>query len=406
MRGVALSDLHLGHRRFAATEAGRNAREVDIERAWFRAVDNTVEAEPHLVTIAGDCFEHPRVGTAAEIAFRDGIRQIVDETDAHVVILQGNHCAVKTAGSQSPVRIPEDYHRVHVVTSPRRIRFDTPLGVDVAVACFPYTALDEDATYSLEPDPEADVNVLALHGAVKGDDEADALPWFYVSGKALDVGREADRWDVVACGDYHDHTRLHPNELAFYSGAIERTSSNIWDEDPEKGVVVFDTETGEMELVTHEIRGLHDVSVDFDPEQGVEAVNDSLEAFTEEGFKGKIVRFKVRGFPRGDRQNVDWGRVRAAKANCLHFQLDLEWAERGGAGFRDRREGPTRTLTSDARQFFEDDEPDVRRCAFSYLDIEEGGDDDTDRTSSVRADAAESPQGAPSDNLQPAGGAA
>lgn len=377
MRGAALSDLHLGFRQFSATEDGRNAREVDVERALERAVENVLAADPDLVTIAGDVVHHPRVGTAAEIALRDAVRTLRD-AGIPVIMLQGNHDAVKTASARSPIWIPADYDGVHVVATPKRIRLEIPrTGEQVAVACFPYTTRQdgaEEASWRLDPDPQADVNVLCLHGAVKGDDGGDALPWFYAGGRALDVGREADRWDVIHCGDYHDFRRLHPEALAFYSGAIERTSSNIWDEAPEKGIVVYDTVAEQMVLSTHEVRDVASYEfvelTSFEDSLGPGAVNDALIELSTWQIEGDVVRLLVEDFARGQRDQVDWEMVRELKHRCLHFQLDLRWADRDlSLGAREGA-GTSHSLADEAEAFFEDDPPAVQSLALGYLGVD------------------------------------
>ena len=72
MRIAALSDLHLGYRRFPATVEGRNAREVDVEAAWYLAVEAVVRAQPNLITIAGDVF-----GAAVELGESAGLLAVV-----------------------------------------------------------------------------------------------------------------------------------------------------------------------------------------------------------------------------------------------------------------------------------------------------------------------------------------
>lgn len=373
MRGAAVSDLHLGFRAFAATTGGRNAREVDVERAWEHAVDRIVQAQPDLVTVAGDVVHHPRVGTHAVKAWRDGVRRIVEETDAFVVVVQGNHDAGRTAEVLSPIVVPDDYERVYVVTEPKRIRLELPrTGELVSVACFPFVALGEEASYSLDPDPEADVNVLLLHAAVRTTAEGvDTLPVFYAGETALDVGREADRWDVVAVGDYHEFTPLHPTALAFYSGSIERTSSNIWPETAPKGVVVYDTDTREMELREIPTRKMVDYDLgDFDhpPAATAETVNDALTRMMGyASLEGAIVRLKAEHFPRAERDQVDWKLVRQLKQFFLHFQLDLRWADRESAALGDRRQRTVRSLSDEAAEFFGDDLAEVRDLAMAYL---------------------------------------
>jgi DNA repair exonuclease SbcCD nuclease subunit len=374
VRGAATSDLHLGFRAFAATVGGRNAREVDVERAWEAAVDRIVAAQPDLVTVAGDVFHHPRVGIHAVKAWRDGIRRIVRESDAFVVVVQGNHDAGRTAEVLSPIVVPDDYERVHVATTPKRIRLELPRTREiVSVACFPFVALGEAVPYRLDPDPEADVNVLLLHAAVRTSAEgADRLPTFYGGEGALDVGREAGRWDVIAVGDYHEFTRLHPTAIAFYSGSIERTSSNIWPETAPKGVVVYDTREGALDLVEIPTRPVYDYDLDDilgGHEASADRVNAALLNLAESSpsIEGAIVRLLVPDFPREERDQIDWARVRQLKQTCLHFQLELRWAQRTSIELGDRRERVGRSLADEAAAFFADDPADVRDCALAYL---------------------------------------
>lgn len=389
MRGAALSDIHLGFRAFPATIDGRNAREVDVERAWAAAVDGVVEHQPDLVTVAGDVFHHPRVGTHALKAWRNGIRRVVEETRAHVVVIQGNHDAGRTAEVLTPIVLPDDYDRVHIVTTPRRIRLEVFRGAElhgdyevvcedtrqhVSVACFPFVARGHGETYRLDPDPEADVNVLLLHAAVRGHAEGNLLPAFYAGADALDVGREAERWDVVACGDYHEFSRLHPDRLAFYSGAIERTSSNIWDEHLPKGWVSYDTDARLLYFHEVDTRRMSDYDLgDFNHPPGVGAaeVNECLAALaTFDRLRGGVVRFKVDAFPREERADIDWATVRELKASCLHFQLDLRLRAREAVDLGDRRERRALTLAEEVASFFSLDDESVLRIVLRYLEIE------------------------------------
>jgi DNA repair exonuclease SbcCD nuclease subunit len=69
--------------------------------------------------------------------------------------------------------------------------------------------------------------------------------------KLSDLG--CDRWSYVALGHYHVYHKYAPN--AYYSGALEYTSTNIWGEAEEaitkqipgtsgKGLIEHDLETG------------------------------------------------------------------------------------------------------------------------------------------------------------------
>lgn len=373
MRGAALSDLHLGFRAFAATVDGRNAREVDVERALSRAAAAIVEAQPDLVTIAGDVFHHPRVGSHAVKALRDFLLEVVRRTAAQIVIIQGNHDAGRTAEVLSPVVIPDDLDRVHVVTTPKRIRVRAASTDElVAIVCLPFTVLEEERTYRLRPDPEADVNVMVIHAPVNTTAEgAQRLPSFYAGEESLDVGRLAEEFDVVAAGDYHEFHRFHPERLAFYSGSLERTSSNIWQEKSPKGMVLYDTATGEMRFREVPTRPMVDDSfrqiTEGVEEPTAENVNNMLRFLLElGGAPDSISRLKVDDVPRSEKDGIDWSLVRQLKQTCLHFQLDITYtASEHAAG--DRRDRRGRSLLDEAQDYFAEDEEPVRELVLAQL---------------------------------------
>ena len=376
MRGAALSDIHLGYRYGTKVVAGRNVREVDVEAAWHAAVASVVATQPHLVTIAGDIFHHPRVSDFSKRAFLQGIQDILDKTQAVVVALIGNHDAGRTADVLSPVHLADIFGgegRFWLVTRPERLRLQV-MGQTVSVACFPFTTRTAEKAYKLEPDADADVNILLMHAAVKGSPDGDKLPFFYGSDQALDVGREADRWDVVHVGDFHTFRRLHPERLAFYSGALERTTSNIWDEYEKRGVVLYDTLTNNLVLLSIWNREMRDYDLgDFDhpPGVGAEEVNQCLAKMEEWGTLGHmLVRFKLDSFPREEREHIDWSIVRRLKQICTYFNLDIRYKARDLGELGERRSGTAVSLGEEANTFFADDPEEVRAKAISYLDLD------------------------------------
>jgi DNA repair exonuclease SbcCD nuclease subunit len=338
------------------------------------AVDGVIAAKPDLVTIAGDLVQHPRVSIWAVRALLKGIRRMSEETGAEIIICQGNHDSARTPDVLTPIVIPEDIPRVHVITTPQRVRFTTRNGEAVAVAVFPFSVKEGYSEFRVEPDPKADLNVLLIHAAVKGDAGADLTPYFYHSGESLDVGRAADDFDVIACGDYHEFTRLHPTRLAFYSGAIERTTTNVWQEHEPKGWVLYDTATGTMEFQEVPTRAMYNYDLgDFDLLPGAKALetNVCLNILTEnEDLKDAMVRFKVDDFPREEKQHLDWATVRVLRHRCLCFDLDLRYAKRELADLGDQRDRGPMTMAQEAVAFFEEDSPEVRALAFKHLDIE------------------------------------
>ncbi len=373
MRAVAIADVHLGFKGPGRTAAGRNQRELDVEAAWDAAVA-TVLAEPgvDLVTIAGDVFHHPRVSHHAVRAYRRGIRKIT-EAGIPVVVAQGNHDAAKNADTLSPIFIPEDLPGLHIVTEPARVEITArSTGERVSVAVFPFVALGTGESYRVEPDASADVNVLLVHAAVKAGADGRALPHFYGSDGALDVDREAGRWDAICLGDYHEFTRLHPTELVFYSGAVERTSSNIWKENGPKGVVVYDTAAGEMRLVEHATRPMFDLDLDDilrDYAASSDTVNAALRNIEgQHDCADALVRLRVDDFPRDERTAIDWSLVREIKRRCAHFLLDLHLAAaRTTVESGDRRAGERRSIEDEAREALKDEEPAVAELVMHFL---------------------------------------
>lgn len=372
MRGVAISDTHLGKVQFAATSEGRNVRERDVERAWFEAIAKAVDLQPDLLTIAGDVFEHPRVSAHAIKAYRDGLRQLAG-AGSPVIVIQGNHDAARTTSILSPIFIPDDLPGVHVVDQVSRIRLTVASGERVAVTCVPFTALEpEERTWAIGvPDPDVDVNVLLIHAAVNtsADDEL-RLPTFYAGHDSLDVGKLAEAYDVVAAGDYHEFRPLHPERLAFYSGSLEFVSSDIWREDARKGFVLYDTNAGEMELVEVPTREVIDLQFDQllgGRESTAMAVNEVLRDLVDDlGDGGQIVRLKVDHLPRSEKDAIDWAAVRALKEKALHFQLDVSYQVTEHV-VGDRRDRAGRSLLDEAREYFADDEEPVRELALAHL---------------------------------------
>lgn len=381
MKGVALSDLHLGYRAHTAVDRGRNQRELDVEKAWFAAVQKITEIKPDIVTIAGDIVHHPRVSDFAKKAFIGGLSDIARDCGCPIVVLQGNHDAGRTADVLTPIHLPAGIiPGLHVVTKPSRLRLNlgiTNVGPWVSVSCFPFVTRELDPkAYKIEPDPEADVNILLMHAAVKGGD----VPHFYTGENAIDIGNIKDDWDVIACGDYHEFTMLHGDTCAFYSGAIERTTTNIWQEEAPKGFVEWDIGPDSFNLNFHETptRPMRDEVFDRSKLTDMDAslsfahgVNVALAWFmADPGIDDTLLRLKVEDFPREERDHLDWGSVRELKRRCTHFYLDIRYAKREVIEITPRGEGKHRTLADEAIAFFADDELRVRECAFTFLQIE------------------------------------
>lgn len=331
-----MSDLHLGYRAHNALEGGRNVRELDVEKAWALTVDQVIAYRPDICTIAGDLVHHPGVSDYAKLALLRGLRRLLD-AGIIVIILQGNHDAGKTAAVLTPIMLADVLGgRLHIVTTPKRIKLqvhrDAVTVEKVSVACFPYVARGNGEKHLIEPDPDADVNVLVMHAAVAGDQDGN-LPWFYSGGEAVDVTREAEKWDIVHLGDFHEYRLFNCPGRVFYSGSIERTSSDIWKEHAPKGWVSVDTAAEGVEF--HEIPTRPMLDFEYDQfllgrvTYDAAGVNDVLRQIRdqEHDFDGFIGRLVVPDFPRHEADAIDRKLVTAIQQRCLHFQLDIKYAK-------------------------------------------------------------------------------
>jgi DNA repair exonuclease SbcCD nuclease subunit len=394
MRIACLSDLHLGYSGPGRTVAGRSIRSLDVETAWACACEQIVERSPDLVLIAGDVFDQVTPPVAAVRAFLDGVAQI---SFAEVVVIGGNHETPKTAGVVCPNELARAAGaRVHVVT---QASIGRRAGEDyVAVHCYPYEALSGERVVVPEPDAAAAVNVMLIHAAVRSSSRPGALPKMYAGPSAYDVSR-AEGFDVVVCGDYHEHAVLagagDPDAdcngilrfttggpVAFYPGSLERCSSSIWQETKPKGWVLVDTASRTLEFIEVPTRPMRDLDATMYagfwsgmddgrfPVAGLNGVLHRLLEHERDFVLDALVRLRVDGLPRSDEALIDWRAVQKLRQHCALFHLDIRWAAADGREFTDRRErARAHSLAGDARLFFADHEPAVRDAALGFLEV-------------------------------------
>jgi DNA repair exonuclease SbcCD nuclease subunit len=166
-----------------------------------------------------------------------------------------------------------------------------------------------------------------------------------------------DRWSYVAMGEYHIHRKLHAN--AYYSGAIEYTSFNIWGELQEerearlkgKGIVEFDLDSGKR--VFHHLapaRQLVDLPLVSGKGATAAEVDAAIRANIETwpgGIEDKIVRQVVIDIPRHVSRELDQRALREYKRRALSFQLDPRRPDvlrQSGSGAAGRKASLTDTV--------------------------------------------------------------
>ena len=353
MRLVHLSDLHLGYRQFQRqTASGINQREADVAQVFRAAIDRIIELQPELVVIAGDVFHNVRPpNPAILLAFTQFSRLVRSLPDATIVMVAGNHDAPRSAETVCILRLFAPLG-IHVVdTEAKRLAFPEH---DLSVLAVPDTMAPRPA---LHPDPDFRRNVLVMHSELQG-----ILPLGPSDGErsALQVNPDDigyDRWSYVAMGEYHIFRQLAPN--AYYSGAMEYTSFNIWGELQEerearlrgKGIIEYDLDARKrtfhplvparrlVDLPLVSGKGVTAAEVDA-------AIRDNI-ANWPGGIDDCIVRQVVIDIPRHVSRELDQKAVREYKRRALSFQLDPRRPDiqrQQGSGAAGRRASLTDTV--------------------------------------------------------------
>jgi exonuclease SbcD len=365
VRLLHLSDLHLGFRQFQrTTPTGINQREWDVAQSFTRAIDRVLELKPDLLLIAGDVFHTVRPTNPAILhAFAQFSRLMRELPDAIVVIVAGNHDMPRSSETLCILRLFAPLG-IHVVDSePRRLSFPEHELSILAVPDLP------PGSVSLEPDPSARRNILVMHGEVEG-----AMPAFatHTDRSALRIPAkelQSPAWDYVALGDYHVWKQVGPK--AFYSGALDYTSSNVWGEIeeqraqklPGKGMIERDLETGKQTFhplpVTREFLDLPPIAGRGLSAADLDAAIAAAVSRAPGGIEGKVVRLVARDVPRHIARELDHKTLREFQRRALHFHLDTRRPEvlrayaSGGPGRRPsladmlRESLRNRVLTSD-----------------------------------------------------------
>ncbi len=333
MRLLHLSDLHLGFRQFQrTTPTGINQREADVAASFTRAIDRVIELRPDILLIAGDVFHSVRPTNPAILhAFMQFSRLMRELPNAIVVMIAGNHDVPRSSETLCILRLFSPLG-IHVVdTAPRRLTFAEH---GLSIFAVPYLP---SGTPALDPDPTVGHNVLLIHGAVEGavpalgghgDREEVQIPVAEVANPA---------WDYVALGHIHVYTKVAPK--AFYSGAIDYTSSTVWldierqkaEKLPGKGMIERDLETGKqvfhplpvarefLDLPAISARGLSAADLDAAIAKAIERAPG--------GIDDKVVRLVARDVPRHIARELDHKTLREYQRRALHFHLDTRRPE-------------------------------------------------------------------------------
>jgi DNA repair exonuclease SbcCD nuclease subunit len=331
-----IADPHLGIRQFhRQTSGGINQREADVAAAFKAAIDGVIAQRPDAVVVAGDLFHSVRPTNAAIVfAFRQFQRLRDALPDAPVVLIAGNHDTPRSAETGSILGLFRELG-VDVAADDAR-RFSYP-HLDLSIFAVPHPALSAGERPSLRPEGPERHQVLVIHGEVAGVLPAERSSLEYGGAVITPAEIAEGEWSYVAFGHYHVRHQIGPR--AWYAGALEYVSPNLWGELQDeaehgvrgKGWLLADLDSGAvtpqpiapvrrvMDLPAIEGEGLAAAALDALIMERVRAV--------EGGVADQVVRLVVRDVPRHVMRELDHTTIRALKAEALHFHLDIRRPE-------------------------------------------------------------------------------
>ncbi len=335
MKVAHLADPHLGARQYhRQTPAGINQREADVARAFRLAVDGVISSAPDLVVIAGDLFHSVRPTNAAIVfAFRQLQRLREALPRAPIVLVAGNHDTPRSVETGSILKLFEELGVDVAADEARRLVYPD---LDLAVLAVPHQALVGPRP-ALRPEGPERRRLLVLHGEVEGVFPFDRSAIEY-GGALVGLNEMApSEWSYIALGHYHVRHQVAPR--AWYAGALEYVSQNVWGELAEdarhghqgKGWLLADLDTGEVAAQpVAPARAILDLEPILATGLGAEALDGLIAerlAAVPGGIADKIVRLRVYDVPRHVGRELDHAAIRASKAEALHFHLDLRRPE-------------------------------------------------------------------------------
>jgi DNA repair exonuclease SbcCD nuclease subunit len=331
-----IADPHLGIRQYhRQTASGINQREADVAAAFRSAIDGVIAARPDAVVVAGDLFHAVRPTNAAIVfAFRQFQRLREALPEAPVVLIAGNHDTPRSAETGTILRLFEELGVDVATDEARRLTYPA---LDLSVLAAPHNALVSPERPALRPEGPERRQVLVLHGEVEGVFPSDRSAAEY-GGAIVTVGDVAPgEWSYVAFGHYHVQHEVAPR--AWYAGSLEYASTNVWGElkdeaergHPRKGWLLVDLDTGRAEARPVELARR---VIDLPPASGDGKSAAELDALVAEriasipgGIADQVVRLVVYDVPRHVAREMDHTKIRAWKAEALHFALDLRRPE-------------------------------------------------------------------------------
>ncbi|MGQ9698455.1 MAG: metallophosphoesterase family protein [Armatimonadota bacterium] len=372
MRIIHFADVHLGYRAYTrVTDSGINQREADVFKTFETALNSMAALKPDLVLMAGDLFHTVRPSNLIIHQTFRRLQEFVSETGCPILMIAGNHESPRSSDTGCILRLYTNISGVQVEDA-RCVSRRIP-NTDVTVFCVPHRGLGYLENTPLEPDPHSRHNILMIHGTLDG-----ITPSVYDTYIVPRSVIRAQQWDYIACGHYHRFEQVTAN--GYYSGSLEYTSPNFWQElDSAKGFIEYDLAERRLvkfhkvqsprpfaNLGTIDARGLSPTEVD-------DRIQTAL-AKVRGGIDDKVIRLVIENIPREVQRELDYKAIREAKATALHFDLVLLQPGKVRESADGRRPDGLhrRTLETEWEEFADTYElpPAVQRARLKQLGLE------------------------------------
>jgi len=334
-RLAAFGDAHLGkaHLVHLRDDAGRNVREEDFFRSFAWAIDKTIELKPDAFLLLGDIFDLARPSYRTFTQVFVGMKRL-QEAGLSGVAISGNHDTPRLRGTGSPyAALEEAFGNVAFAWN---MEARTAELAGITVHAVPQTLSVEEFRSELEHAAErlaADrANLLIAHVALTS---LPAREWRDINELEIEEGAFDRGFDLVLLGHYHVHQKA--SKRTWYAGSTD--SFTFADRPPEagaKGIVVVDTDTGEVEH--HENPGERPL-VTFAVEAAGMSPRDLLDACERAARgtpDGAIVRVFLNGVDPAAFRQVTQDEFQETVAGALHVQTEPDFdapalAVQGGA---------------------------------------------------------------------------
>ena len=238
MKIIHCADVHLGSRmnKFPKDKADERARELrtSFERMLTYAKNEGIDT----ILLAGDVFDSDRPFKKDKEFFYSAVRR---NSEITFFYLRGNH-----DGKESYTEEIENLKTFGAEWTSYTLGWNVVLsGIEIDRS----NCLSMYSTLKLDPD---NVNIVMLHGQA-----GEAFGECKISIPRL----KNKNIDYLALGHYHTQgeARIDERGISVYSGCLEGRG---FDETGEKGFMVYDTDTKEVNFIPYALRTIEERSLD------------------------------------------------------------------------------------------------------------------------------------------------